>query len=401
MVHKQPKSVVVVGAGVTGLSTAFHLAEKGVERVTVVDKGTVGGGSSLQAAGIITMLLGEEQLVRARSVSLDLFERFGKLLDGYDFHQIGCVNLVSEKTLSKTESIREMQRRAGGHFEILQGQELVERFPDVIAADSDCGVLDLRGGYSEPHKYVPALHRKLIEMGVEIRENEPVVGFDVKNGMLTGVITEETRLEADAAVCAVNAWANHVLSSVGYEIPMKNFIHERFVTKPFDKAPRIPVINDNVLEGYIRPTDDNRILVGTGYHNPSQYEISGSDFEVSSLEPNPDALPFCKEQFVHRAPMLEGAEWDYHTVGLISFAADRKPVIGPVPGVDRLYVGTNFHSGGFAYNPVSGLLLAEHVVDGVTSIGSDVYSPDRFDGIDIKEFLEQEMTYNQVHSGRG
>ena len=135
MVHKQPKSVVVVGAGVTGLSTAFHLAEKGVERVTVVDKGTVGGGSSLQAAGIITMLLGEEQLVRARSVSLDLFERFGKLLDGYDFHQIGCVNLVSEKTLSNTESIREMQRRAGGHFEILQGQELVERFPDVIAAD--------------------------------------------------------------------------------------------------------------------------------------------------------------------------------------------------------------------------------------------------------------------------
>ena len=401
MAHKQPKSVVVVGAGVTGLSTAFHLAEKGVERVTVVDKGTVGGGSSLQAAGIITMLLGEEQLVRARSVSLDLFERFGKLLDGYDFHQIGCVNLVSEKTLSKTESIREMQRRAGGHFEILKGQELVERFPDLIAADSDCGVLDLRGGYSEPHKYVPALHRKLIEMGVEIRENEPVVGFDVKNGVLTGVITKETRLEADAAVCAVNAWANHVLSSVGYEIPMKNFIHERFVTKPFDKAPRIPVINDDVLDGYIRPTDDNRILVGTGYHNPSQYEISGSDFEVSFLEPDPDALPFCKKQFVHRAPILEGAEWDYHTVGLISFAADCKPVIGPVPGVDRLYVGTNFHSGGFAYNPVSGLLLAEYVVDGVTSIGSDVYRPDRFDGMDNKEFLEREMNYHEVHAGRG
>jgi len=82
MAYLKPRSVVVIGAGVTGLSTAFHLAERGVERIVVVDKGTVGGGSSLQAGGIITMLMGEEPTVRARSLSLDLFERFGKILPG-------------------------------------------------------------------------------------------------------------------------------------------------------------------------------------------------------------------------------------------------------------------------------------------------------------------------------
>ena len=85
MPHTRPQSVVVIGAGVTGLSTAFHLVEKGMERVVVVDKGSVGGGSSLQAGGIITMLMATETEVRARAISLDLFERFSRILDGYHF----------------------------------------------------------------------------------------------------------------------------------------------------------------------------------------------------------------------------------------------------------------------------------------------------------------------------
>ena len=85
MAYNRPQSVVVIGAGVTGLSTAFHLVEKGVERVVVVDKGSVGAGSSLQAGGIITMLMATETEVRARSISLDLFERFSRILDGYRF----------------------------------------------------------------------------------------------------------------------------------------------------------------------------------------------------------------------------------------------------------------------------------------------------------------------------
>ncbi len=83
---------------------------------------------------------------------------------------------------------------------------------------------------------------------------------------------------------------------------------------------------------------------------------------------------------MRRTALLEDAQWDYHTVGLISLAHDVKPVIGPVPGVKGLYVGAHFHSGGFAYNPVSGLLLAEHVVDGGTRIDTEMYSPARFGG---------------------
>ena len=378
MPHTRPQSVVVIGAGVTGLSTAFHLVEKGVERVVVVDKGSVGGGSSLQAGGIITMLMATETEVRARAISLDLFERFSRILDGYHFHQVGCLNLSVENASAKTSESREMWRRLGGQFEVLSGGEISERFPDLAAQETDIGVLDLRSGYSEPHRYIPALRAKLEDMDVEIRENEPVVGFDLRNDRVRGVVTEGGTIETDAAVCAVNAWTNHVLSLVGFRTPYKNFVHERFVTKPFPEPPRLPAVNDHILNGYVRPTDDNRLLLGTSVDNLGAYEMRGPDFDVSELEPHPDALPFLKENLVRRLPMMEGAEWDYHTVGLISLAHDVKPVIGPVPGVDGLFVGAHFHSGGFAYNPVSGLLIAEHVVDGGTSIDSEMYSPARF-----------------------
>ena len=197
MTYKRPQSVVVIGAGVTGLSTAFHLVEKGVERVVVVDKGSVGGGSSLQAGGIITMLMATETEVRARAISLDLFERFSRILDGYQFHQVGCLNLYAASAFIGIEPNLDMWRRLGAQFDVLRGGEISERFPDMVALETDTGVLDLRAGYSEPHRYVPALRAKLEDMGVEIREDEPVIGFERNGDRVRGVVTDRGSIEAD------------------------------------------------------------------------------------------------------------------------------------------------------------------------------------------------------------
>ena len=83
-------------------------------------------------------------------------------------------------------------------------------------------------------------------------------------------------------------------------------------------------------------------------------------------------------------------------MGLISLAHDVKPVIGPVPGVKGLYIGAHFHSGGFAYNPVSGLLLAEHVVDGRTRIDTEMYSPAQFESVDMDAFLSLPVMHSEM-----
>ena len=394
----ESKSVAIIGGGVIGMSTAFHLAEKGVGKITVIDKGYIGGGSSLQAAGIVTSLEWNETAIRARLKTLDNFERFSQILEGYSFHQVGCLNLSSEEDYITDKDLRDLQISLGSKVEVLQGEQLTDRFSDVIANHNEYGVLDLRGGYSEPHRYVPALQKKIKDMGVQIREYEEVVGFDLEGSQVKGIVTrssvteKETKEKFDVVICAVNAWINHLLSLVDFQIPMKNFIHERFVTKPFDTKLNLPAINDRVVEGYIRPTEDNRLLVGTDSHNPENFSMPNQQFTVNQLSPDPRALPFLQEGFKSRVPIIEDAVWDYHTVGLISITRDATPVIGPVPGISGLFVGSNFHSGGFAYNPVAGQLIAEHVVDGETSIDSKRYLPERFKGFDTESYLQNNFT---------
>ena len=396
------KSVAIIGGGVIGMSTAFHLAEKGVPEITVIDKGYIGGGSSLQAAGIVTSLEWNETAIRARLKTLDNFERFSEILEGYSFHQVGCLNLSSEEDYIIDKDLRDLQIRLGSKVEVLQGGKITDRFSDVIAQSNECGVLDLRGGYSEPHRYVPALQNKIKDMGVQIREYEEVVGFDLQGSQVKGIVTrssinqKETKEKFDVVICAVNAWINHLLSWVDFQIPMKNFIHERFVTKPFETKLHLPAINDRVVEGYIRPTEDNRLLVGTDAHNPGNFLMPDQQFTVDQLNPDSRALPFLQERFKSRVPLIETAVWDYHTVGLISITRDATPVIGPIPGITGLFVGSNFHSGGFAYNPVAGQLIAEHVVDGETSIETKRYLPERFKGFDTKSYLQNSMTIEDM-----
>ena len=405
----KPKTVVIVGAGIVGLSTAFHLAEKGVKKIVIVDKGRVGDGSSIRAGGIVTMLQDNESAIRARSRSLDIFERFSRILTGYTFHQVGCLNITSEKRFVDSTSLRELQSDLGAKIEVLRGSEIQRKFPDIHTTDEDFGVFDLRGGYSEPHRYIPALLAKVRELGVEVRENQSLVEFKMDGGKVSGVITRGKRsnepetstdvtktIEADAVVCTVNSWANHVLSWVGFQIPMKNFIHERFVTKPFPIQPVLPAINDDVKDGYIRPTDDNRLLIGTAAHNPDEFIIPDPNFSFSDLQPDPRAVTHLKEHFTNRVPLLQRAEWDYHRVGLISFAMDSNPVIGPVPGLGNMYVGVNFHSGGFGYNPVAGMLLSEYVISGKTSVDVDAFLPDRFACVDTASYQSVPLKHHEI-----
>ena len=249
-----------------------------------------------------------------------------------------------------------MWQQNGGRFEVLRGAEISERYPDLETKDADHGILDHRSGFSEPHHYVAALKTKLEDMGVEFRENECVVGFELRRDRVREVVTAVGSIEADAIVCAVNAWTNHVLSLVGIRIPYKNFVHERFVTKPFGRPPRLPAVNDHILDCYVRPTDDNRLLVGTSIDVPA-YEMRGPEFHVGELQPHPDALPYIEDQFRESDAIIGRCRLGLSHCGIDQLVTRRQTCHRTSAQESKgLYIGSHFHSGGFAYNTVSGLL---------------------------------------------
>jgi glycine/D-amino acid oxidase-like deaminating enzyme len=82
-------------------------------------------------------------------------------------------------------------------------------------------------------------------------------------------------------------------------------------------------------------------------------------------------------------------------VGLLAFSLDGEPILGRIDALPGLFVGTAFHSGGFAYNPVAGMLLAELVADGVTSIDISAFSPDQFEAGEVADFTDSSVTQGE------
>jgi len=378
---------MILGAGVTGLSTAYHLALKKFGRIVVLDKGPVGDGSSSRAAGIVTGLLWSETGVRARQTALRRFRELSEELPGYRFQAAGCLNIFDPPGWEERQRLLPLYDRLGAPYEILDPAEMRRRWPQLHPREEFTGLFDPLGGYSEPDEYLPALAARCRELGVEIRERTPVTGFRIEGGALRGVRTAEGELGADAVVCTLYAWTNLALGQMGLALPVKAVVHQRYVTTPLPEPLPVPAVNANPLGGYLRPAAGGRMLLGIETAGREEHRVTSPAFHLNELEAWPGLREQIRTCFEPYAPVLRQVEFAEERVGLLTFAKDGEPVLGPVRAIPGLYVGVAFHSGGFAYNPAAGLLLAELVADGRTHIDVSAFAPERFSEAETREYL--------------
>jgi glycine/D-amino acid oxidase-like deaminating enzyme len=168
------------------------------------------------------------------------------------------------------------------------------------------------------------------------------------------------------------------------------------VTEPLPEPLAIPPVNANPFGGYIRPAAGGRLLAGIETADRLEHRIDRRDFRLDELATPPELKALIRENFGGYAPAIAAAAWATDSVGLISFAIDGEPILGPVARVPGLFVGVAFHSGGFAYNPVAGKLLAEFVADGRTSIDVTAFAPDRFDDAETDAYLAETLAQKHV-----
>jgi glycine/D-amino acid oxidase-like deaminating enzyme len=131
-----------------------------------------------------------------------------------------------------------------------------------------------------------------------------------------------------------------------------------------------------------------------------EHHVTSLDFRMSTLTADPELPERFRPAFADLLPALRDATWESEKVGLLTFSMDIEPIVGRVARFPGLYVATAFHSGGFAYNPVMGELLAEFVIDGKTRIDVSAYSPDRFAPAVIEEYLAMTVRQENVTGKR-
>lgn len=391
-------TALIIGGGVIGLSTAYHLARKGFGQIILVEKETVGAGSSSRAGGIITSLLWSETGVLARQISLDLYRELSDDLPGYRFHDVGCLNLFDQPSWPERATLLPLYDRLNAPYEILDAKELQYRWPALTPDDRVRGLHDPLGGYSEPTDYVSALAQRVQALGVILREGVTVTGFIEQNGRIAGVTTADDSINADVVICTTHAWTHNVLASLGVKIPMKAFVHQRYLTTPLPAPVEIPAVNANPQGGYIRPATGNRLLAGGETVTREEHRVTSLDFQMSALAAPLQVRQDLSTNLTPLVATLGKTTWESEEVGLICFSVDGEPILGPVDGYPGLLLGCAFHSGGFAYNPVAGLFLAELATNGYTSIDISAFSPNRFTDDLTADYLAATVT--QAHAVR-
>lgn len=406
MASAHSSTAIIIGGGVIGLSTAYHLARRNFGKVILLEKESIGDGASSRAAGIITGLLWSDTGILVRKLSLSLFDELSDELApyGYRFQNVGCLNLFDADSWREREPLLSLYDRLQAPHEVLTASEISQRWPHLTIPEEQIGLHDPLGGYSEPHEYLPALSKRVHDLGVDIRDGHTVTGLFEENGRVAGVTIEvdnqEMILEADVVISTVHVWTVQLLATIGIQFPIKAFVHQRYVTEGRASPARLPAINANPQGGYIRPAqigqNDHRILAGFESADRMEYDVTSPDFQMSSLSAPVQYRNRMTTNLVPLVPSLQQMKWTSEKVGLISFAIDGEPILGPITKLPGLYVGISFHSGGFAYNPAAGQLLAEYVMDGKTCIDVSLFSPQRFNGKTTAAYLAAKIPQSEA-----
>ena len=396
MAGRRSVTVVIVGAGVTGLSTSYHLARRNFGRIILIDKGPVGDGSSQRAAAIITGHLWTEAGVCVRKQCLKLYAELSEELTDYRFRQTGCLNLFDAGSWRDRKPLLPLYDKLSAPYREMDCSEIKRNWPALSPASDAVGLFDPLGGYSEPAEYIPALKRRVEQLGVEIRENETVTGIETTAGVAQGVRTAGGLIEADAVVSTVYCWTRPVLETVGISLPVKSFVHQRFVTEPLSEPIEIPAVNANPYMGYFRPAPSGAILAGLETAEREEYLVDSLNFHLSELTIPPDLKDRLRANLQPLFPALRNANWVSEKIGLITFSMDGEPILGPVPQIRGLFVGVAFHSGGFAYNPGTGELLADYVMSGKPAIDVSSWAVDRFHNQETHEYLNKRLAQKDV-----
>lgn len=350
--------VVIIGGGVMGASTAYHLCLKGCQNVLLLEREPFFGSQATgRCAGGIRYQFSTEINVRLSLLSLPMLDRFeeetGQPIDrrrtGYLFL------LTSQESLSSFQETVAMQRRLGVRTEWLTPEEIATRVPHLNLDGVLAGTNHADDGLADPNSVVQGYVSGARRLGAKLLTDVEVTDIQVQDNKIRGVMTNEGYVSAPYVVNAAGPWAGVVGKMAEVDIPIVPLRRQIAVTGPLPEVPTdFPFVIDFDQSLYFHPEGDGLL---TGMSNPN--EKIGFD---QAVDPEWELIHF--DAAMKRLPMLEQAGIASRWAGLYEVSPDAHPMLGRIPQVEGLYCIGGFSGHGFMHGPICGLLLAEEVLDG-------------------------------------
>ena len=349
--------VLVIGGGVMGASTAYHLARGGAGGVLLLERNrSFGEEATGRCAGGVRYQFATESNVRLSIASLPMLEALADET-GVDCGYRKCGYLFALTRAEDVEAFRRnvaMQRRLGVQTEWLTGDELRRRLPAMRFEDALAGTFHALDGLADPHSVVAGYVQAARRLGAQALCEVEVLGLEVAGGRLQAVQTRAGRVACGAVVNAAGPWLAPVGAMAGVEIPVVPVRRQMVTTTPLpDLSADFPFVIDFAQSLYFHREGEG---VLTGMSNPDQApgfdQSIDEDWELVALE-----------AAARRMPMLERAGRLARWAGLYEVTPDAHPIFGPTP-VQGFWVVGGFSGHGFMHGPIAGRLMAEFVLEG-------------------------------------
>ncbi len=362
--------VCIIGGGVIGCSIAYHLARNSRLRITLLEQGHLGGGSTGRAVGGVRRQFFTEIHIRLSIESVKMFQGFREET-GWDpdFRETGCLFLLStEEERTRFRKAVEMQRRLGVSVDVLTPAEIQRLTPCLKVDDLLEGTYTPGDGYASPLQVVWGYAERAVDLGVHIRERCEVTGVRVRGGRVHGIESRNGDIAAPVVINAAGPYAHLVGQMAGVEVPVTAWRRQLFVTAPVPDLDReVPVTIDVQRDWYFRREEGGALIPASTDRRPSY--STAVDWEI---------VPEVSAMAVHRIPALAHVEIVRGWAGLYDISPDNHPILGESEAAG-FYLACGFTGHGFMHGPVAGKLMAELILDGrTTEIDIAALSPQRF-----------------------
>jgi 4-methylaminobutanoate oxidase (formaldehyde-forming) len=359
--------VVIVGGGIAGISTAYHLTKLGVTDVVLLEQGRLTCGTTWHAAGLVGQTRATRNATRMSRYGIELYaslEAETGLATGWK--QCGSVNVA--RTPQRMQMMRRQMARAQGfgvEFEWLTPSDVKHRVPLLRTDDLAGGAWIPGDGKANPTDLAQSLAKGARAGGARIFERVQVRAVSSHNRHVSGVTWaaggEQGEIACESIVNCAGQWAREFGALAGVAVPLQSAEHFYIVTEPIEGVTAaMPVIRDP--DGYIYFKEEVGGVVMGGFEpvaKPWNVERIPDGFEFQLLPEDWDQFEVLMQSALHRMPALETAQVKLLLNGPESFTLDGNFLLGEVPEMEGYFVCAGFNSAGIANAGGAGRIIAE------------------------------------------
>jgi sarcosine oxidase, subunit beta len=373
--------IVIIGGGVMGASAAYHLAQRGVKNIVLLEKDEFFGQEATgRCAGGVRYQFSTEINVKLSIESLPMLERFKEEIgQDIDFRKCGyLIVATNEADAAVFKHNVELQNNLGVGTKLLSGDEVRARLPLMRFDDALAGTYNPKDGIVDPNSVVMGYVSAATKMGVKAISSAEVTGIHVRGGEVEEVETSQGSIKTRTVLDTAGPWSAQVAKMAGVQMPLIPIRRQWFTTTPLPEVPAdFPFVIDFAQSLYFHREGEG-LLIGMSNQNekPGFDQNVDEDFELENLE-----------AALKRMPLVEKAGRASHLAGLYEVTPDAHPIFGGTP-VKGFSTCAGFSGHGFMHGPISGKLMTEYILDGkFSSVDVSMLDLKRFEeGRLIKEY---------------